>query len=94
MMGAKRRSYKASKATMKNRGHDKELEWEEGAGVLNKTGTEYILKRCHWHSPSEHTVDARSYFPSIKLELIPCNVTSFMFFMDIILYRAVVTSTY
>ncbi|RWR92580.1 alpha carbonic anhydrase 7-like protein [Cinnamomum micranthum f. kanehirae] len=56
-LGRLNRSYKASKATLKNRGHDIELEWENGAGERYMNGTEYILKQCHWHSPSEHTID-------------------------------------
>ncbi|KAJ8625202.1 hypothetical protein MRB53_033732 [Persea americana] len=67
-LGRLKRSYKASKATLKNRGHDIELEWEDGAGALHMNGTEYILKKCHWHSPSEHTVDGRSY--SLELHMV------------------------
>ncbi|KAJ8625203.1 hypothetical protein MRB53_033733 [Persea americana] len=67
-LGRLKRSYKASKATLKNRGHDIELEWENGAGAIYMNGTEYILKKCHWHSPSEHTIDGRSY--SLELHMV------------------------
>ncbi|KAJ8625201.1 hypothetical protein MRB53_033731 [Persea americana] len=56
-LGRLNRSYKASKASLKNRGHDIMLEWEDGAGEIYMNGTAYILKQCHWHSPSEHTID-------------------------------------
>ena len=36
-----------------------QLEWEDGAGEIYMNGTAYILKQCHWHSPSEHTIDGR-----------------------------------
>lgn len=34
-----------------------QLEWVAGAGYLQINETEYVLKQCHWHSPSEHTID-------------------------------------
>ncbi|EEF32945.1 alpha carbonic anhydrase 7 [Ricinus communis] len=62
------RSYKPSNATLKNRGHDMMLQWETGAGTLRINGTEYILKQCHWHSPSEHTVNGKSY--ALELHMV------------------------
>eukprot|EP01097_Dermamoeba_algensis_P009907 TRINITY_DN7131_c0_g1_i1.p1 TRINITY_DN7131_c0_g1~~TRINITY_DN7131_c0_g1_i1.p1 ORF type:complete len:274 (+),score=45.24 TRINITY_DN7131_c0_g1_i1:156-977(+) len=57
-----RRSYKPSNATIKNRGHDISLQWDIGkAGSIMINGTEYFLHQCHWHSPSEHTVNGRKY---------------------------------
>ncbi|KAL6284559.1 hypothetical protein ACE6H2_015488 [Prunus campanulata] len=54
-------SYKPYNATLKNRGHDISVQWETNAGSIEINGTEYFLKQCHWHSPSEHSINNRSY---------------------------------
>ncbi|XP_058076434.1 alpha carbonic anhydrase 7-like [Magnolia sinica] len=56
-----KRRYKPSNATLKNRGHDIMLKWVNGAGSIHVNGTEYVLRQCHWHSPSEHTINGKSY---------------------------------
>ncbi|XP_060968385.1 alpha carbonic anhydrase 7-like [Cannabis sativa] len=65
--------YKPSNATINNRGHDIaviiiillcccwKIEWLEDAGSIKINGTDYFLKQCHWHSPSEHTLNGRRY---------------------------------
>ncbi|XP_022998889.1 alpha carbonic anhydrase 7-like [Cucurbita maxima] len=53
--------YKPSNATLKNRGHDIMLKWSGGAGSINVNGTRYFLRQCHWHSPSEHTINGRRF---------------------------------
>ncbi|KAH7662838.1 Carbonic anhydrase alpha-class protein [Dioscorea alata] len=60
-LGRLKRSYKPSNATIKNRGHDIMLEWEGDAGSLWINGSEYLLKQCHWHAPSEHTVNGKRF---------------------------------
>ncbi|KAL9413162.1 hypothetical protein AB3S75_041766 [Citrus x aurantiifolia] len=60
-LGRLKRSYKPSNATLKNRGHDMMLQWEGGAGTLRINGTEYVLQQCHWHSPSEHTINGQRF---------------------------------
>ncbi|KAJ4725082.1 Alpha carbonic anhydrase [Melia azedarach] len=60
-LGRLKRSYKPSNSTLRNRGHDMMLEWEGGAGTLQINGTEYVLKQCHWHSPSEHTINGQRF---------------------------------
>ncbi|XP_050225412.1 alpha carbonic anhydrase 7-like [Mercurialis annua] len=60
-LGRLKRRYQPSNATLKNRGHDMMLKWESGAGSLQINGTEYFLKQCHWHSPSEHTVNGKRH---------------------------------
>ncbi|XP_073112378.1 alpha carbonic anhydrase 7-like isoform X1 [Elaeis guineensis] len=60
-LGRLKRNYRASNATLKNRGHDIMLEWVEGGGWIRINGNEYQLKQCHWHSPSEHTVDGKRF---------------------------------
>ncbi|GMN24857.1 hypothetical protein TIFTF001_000726 [Ficus carica] len=55
-----RRFYKPANATLLNRGHDMMIKWTSGeAGYIDINGTQYLLQQCHWHSPSEHTVNGR-----------------------------------
>lgn len=58
-LGRLNRSYKPGNATLRNRGHDMMLKWESGAGTIEINGTEYELNQCHWHSPSEHTINGK-----------------------------------
>ncbi|KAG9441556.1 hypothetical protein H6P81_017410 [Aristolochia fimbriata] len=60
-LGRLKRSYRPSNATIKNRGHDIMLEWASGGGFLFINGTKFELKQCHWHSPSEHTINGRRF---------------------------------
>ncbi|XP_062115138.1 alpha carbonic anhydrase 7-like [Humulus lupulus] len=61
-LGKVTKNYKPSNATLKNRGHDISLQWDLGkAGSIKINGTEYFLHQCHWHSPSEHTINGRRY---------------------------------
>ncbi|KNA12335.1 hypothetical protein SOVF_126880 [Spinacia oleracea] len=55
------RSYQTGQTTLKNRGHDIKLEWIEGGGTIRINGVDYILRQCHWHSPSEHAINGRRY---------------------------------
>ncbi|XWS53301.1 hypothetical protein CRYUN_Cryun11dG0145200 [Craigia yunnanensis] len=67
-LGRLKRSYKPSNATLRNRGHDMMLRWEGEAGAIEINGTEYVLHQCHWHSPSEHTINGRRY--NLELHLV------------------------
>ncbi|XP_062015350.1 alpha carbonic anhydrase 7-like [Rosa rugosa] len=60
-LGKLKKSYRPSNATVKNRGHDISLQWEGDAGSVRINGTDYLLKQCHWHSPSEHSINGRRY---------------------------------
>ncbi|KAF3441798.1 hypothetical protein FNV43_RR15713 [Rhamnella rubrinervis] len=61
-LGMLKNSYQPGNATLKNRGHDISLQWEMGkAGSIYLNGSEYLLQQCHWHSPSEHTINGRRY---------------------------------
>ncbi|KAF8042653.1 hypothetical protein BT93_A1097 [Corymbia citriodora subsp. variegata] len=55
-----RRNYERSHAYVKNRGHDLRLRWKE-AGSIEVDGRPYFLQQCHWHHPSEHAINNRSY---------------------------------
>ncbi|KAL2323193.1 hypothetical protein Fmac_027572 [Flemingia macrophylla] len=54
-------NYKSSNATIINRGHDIAVYWRGDAGSISVNGTEFFLKQCHWHSPSEHSISGRKY---------------------------------
>ncbi|KAL5546068.1 hypothetical protein UlMin_005755 [Ulmus minor] len=54
-------SYKPSNATIRNRGHDIAVIWHDDAGSVQINGTDYFLKQCHWHSPSEHSINGRKF---------------------------------
>ncbi|ONH96397.1 hypothetical protein PRUPE_7G126300 [Prunus persica] len=54
-------SYKPCNATMKNEGHYIAMEWEGDAGSVKINGTDYFLKQCHWHTPSEHSINGIRY---------------------------------
>ncbi|KAG6431901.1 hypothetical protein SASPL_103473 [Salvia splendens] len=60
-LGKLKRSYKPANATLINRGHDMMLRWTNYAGHININGTKFHLRQCHWHSPSEHTLDGRKF---------------------------------
>uniref|UniRef100_A0A2N9GU36 Carbonic anhydrase n=1 Tax=Fagus sylvatica TaxID=28930 RepID=A0A2N9GU36_FAGSY len=60
-LGRLKRNYKPSYATLKNRGHDMMMKWEGGAGYIQINDTQYVLQQCHWHSPSEHTINGRRF---------------------------------
>ncbi|KAL4197101.1 hypothetical protein AMTRI_Chr04g249590 [Amborella trichopoda] len=67
-LGRLQRKYKPAKAILKNRGHDIMLKWgKSGAGTLEINQTDYVLKQCHWHSPSEHTFNGSRYHLEVHL---------------------------
>ncbi|CAA0806243.1 Alpha carbonic anhydrase 7, partial [Striga hermonthica] len=43
------------------------LRWGYGSGHIEINGTEYQLQQCHWHSPSEHTINGRRFDMEIHL---------------------------
>ncbi|CAN8325444.1 unnamed protein product [Cochlearia groenlandica] len=55
------RQYKPAPAVIVNRGHDVMVSWKGDAGKIIIRRTEYKLVQCHWHSPSEHTVNGTRY---------------------------------
>lgn len=41
--------------------------WEGDAGEAVLNGTEYKLLQCHWHSPSEHTLNGHRFLPILLI---------------------------
>ncbi|KAL8041391.1 hypothetical protein ABFX02_10G162500 [Erythranthe guttata] len=66
-LGSLRRTYKPAPAVIKNRGHDITVAWEGDAGGVIVNGTEYKLLQCHWHTPSEHTIDGKRFKMEIHM---------------------------
>lgn len=66
-LGPLRRAYKPAPAILKNRGHDMMLEWEGNAGFIEISGTRFELRQCHWHSPSEHTINGRRFAAELHM---------------------------
>ncbi|XP_010272832.1 PREDICTED: alpha carbonic anhydrase 7-like [Nelumbo nucifera] len=60
-LGKLKRRYRPSRAVLVNRGHDIMIKWVERAGSIYINGTRYFLRHCHWHSPSEHTINGVRY---------------------------------
>ncbi|XP_051149461.1 alpha carbonic anhydrase 4-like isoform X2 [Andrographis paniculata] len=67
MLGGLKRTYKPAPAVIKNRGHDITVTWQGDAGGVVINRTEYQLLQCHWHTPSEHTVDEKRFKMEIHL---------------------------
>ncbi|EOA25439.1 hypothetical protein CARUB_v10018775mg [Capsella rubella] len=56
-----KRQYKPAPAVITNRGHDIMVSWKGDAGKVTIRQTDFKLVQCHWHSPSEHTVNGTRY---------------------------------
>ncbi|XP_071699398.1 alpha carbonic anhydrase 4-like [Rutidosis leptorrhynchoides] len=56
-----KKAYKAAPAKIANKGHAIVVEWDGDAGGIEVNGTTYKLVQCHWHTPSEHTIDGKQY---------------------------------
>ncbi|KAK4485470.1 hypothetical protein RD792_008111, partial [Penstemon davidsonii] len=59
--GSFTRNYRPALATIRNRGHDIQVKWTGNAGGIVINGTEYKVDNCHWHIPSEHTVNGTRF---------------------------------
>ncbi|XAR68476.1 Carbonate dehydratase [Bertholletia excelsa] len=71
-LGKFERDYQPAPAIVKNRGHDITVMWKGDAGKININGTDFKLLQCHWHSPSEHTLNGTRY----RLELHIVHVST------------------
>ncbi|EYU41598.1 hypothetical protein ABFS82_10G043300 [Erythranthe guttata] len=69
-----KRIYRVSNATVRNRGHDIQIQWSGDAGSILINGTEFSLRYAHWHSPSEHTINGRRY--DMELHMVHLNTDS------------------
>nr|KYP50034.1 hypothetical protein KK1_028189 [Cajanus cajan] len=49
------------------------VNWTENAGYIIINGTQYQLIQCHWHSPSEHTINGIRYDLELHLVHISSN---------------------
>lgn len=63
-----KRSYKPTNTTIRNRGHDIMLTWVGGGGTIQINNTEYVLRQCHWHAPSEHTIGGKKF--ALELHMV------------------------
>ncbi|KAK6149118.1 hypothetical protein DH2020_016643 [Rehmannia glutinosa] len=70
-LGDLNRTYKPAPALIRNRGHDIEVEWTGDAGGIIINGSEYKLQQCHWHIPSEHTVNGARF--NMELHIVHIN---------------------
>ncbi|KAJ7976894.1 Alpha carbonic anhydrase, partial [Quillaja saponaria] len=60
-LGELNKTYSSSNSTIFNRGHDIAVKWADYVGSIHINGTEFFLQQCHWHSPSEHSINGRRY---------------------------------
>ncbi|XP_027066722.1 alpha carbonic anhydrase 4 [Coffea arabica] len=67
-LGKLKRGYKPAAAVLKNRGHDISVEWRGDAGKIVANGTDYKVLQCHWHSPSEHTLNGTRH--NLELHIV------------------------
>ncbi|CAF2039905.1 alpha carbonic anhydrase 2-like [Brassica rapa] len=67
-LGRLTRNYKPSNATLRNRGHDMMVRFEEGSSSIKINNVEYQLHQLHWHSPSEHTINGRRF--ALELHMV------------------------
>ncbi|KAG2302714.1 hypothetical protein Bca4012_061042 [Brassica carinata] len=67
-LGRLTRNYKPSNASLRNRGHDMMVRFEEGSSSIKINNIEYQLHQLHWHSPSEHTINGRKF--ALELHMV------------------------
>ncbi|CAN8320221.1 unnamed protein product [Cochlearia groenlandica] len=75
-LGRLTRDYKPTNATLRNRGHDMMVRFEEGSGSIKISGIEYQLLQLHWHSPSEHTINGRRF--ALELHMVHESINGSM----------------
>ncbi|MBA0858639.1 hypothetical protein Goshw_029113, partial [Gossypium schwendimanii] len=60
-LGELQRNYRSAQAILRNRTEDVAVEWSGDAGSITINGTIYRVVNCHWHSPSEHTINGTRF---------------------------------
>ncbi|KAJ0797923.1 putative carbonic anhydrase [Helianthus annuus] len=68
-----KKSYKEAPAKLFNRDHAITVEWQGDAGGIEVNGTAYQLFQCHWHIPSEHTINGKKHDAEIHFVHIDGN---------------------
>ncbi|XP_052115348.1 alpha carbonic anhydrase 7 [Arachis duranensis] len=58
----------SNNATLKNKGHEIQLDIHEPTSSLQINGTSYTLVNLHWHIPSEHTINRQRF--DLELHLV------------------------
>ncbi|KAI3997488.1 hypothetical protein MKX01_008095 [Papaver californicum] len=86
-LGKLKKFYVPASATLVNRGHDIELQWDVpgSAGFIKIDGNIYALHGVHWHSPSEHTINGKRY--DLELHMVHKNVRLRKVAVVAVLYR-------
>jgi carbonic anhydrase len=64
--------YKFTPVNMVNNGHTVQFNYEPGS-TIRSLGTDYRLAQFHFHTPSEHTLDAVSYPLELHLVHVDAN---------------------
>lgn len=44
------------------------LTWVGGGGTIEIKNTQYVLRQCHWHAPSEHTIGGKKF--ALELHMV------------------------
>ncbi|XVF75745.1 hypothetical protein PTKIN_Ptkin13bG0211800 [Pterospermum kingtungense] len=60
-LGDLQRNYTSAPAVLRNRTEDVAVEWSGNAGSITINGIVYTVASCHWHSPSEHTLNGTRF---------------------------------
>ncbi|KAG8483694.1 hypothetical protein CXB51_022488 [Gossypium anomalum] len=60
-LGELQRNYRPAQAILRNRTADVAVVWSGDAGNITINGTTYRVVNCHWHSPSEHTINGTRF---------------------------------
>ncbi|QCD96974.1 alpha carbonic anhydrase 4-like [Vigna unguiculata] len=60
-LGKLQKDYQPAPSVLKNTGHAIVVQWNGNAGQLHINETYYKLIQCHWHTPSEHTLNGKKF---------------------------------
>ncbi|KAH0901758.1 hypothetical protein HID58_041261 [Brassica napus] len=66
--------HKPAETVIMSRGHDIMVSWKGDAGKMMIDHTEFKLVQCHWHSPSEHTINRTRY--DMELHMVHTSAQS------------------
>ncbi|XP_022144735.1 alpha carbonic anhydrase 4-like [Momordica charantia] len=68
------RNHWPANAVLKNNGHEVVVEWKGDAGSIKINDIDYHLKNYHWHHPSEHIKDGKTY--PLELHMVHTNMVT------------------